>query len=101
MSYSYHISFGWLIVVAIYFVYLRRLITHIKIQHPEIYDNFGGKRVWYSAPDQLKFFAWLFKQQHNNLNDPALSKLAIVTQLLLVIGVIFMFTAPLSIQGAG
>jgi hypothetical protein len=99
MSYSF--SFGWLIVIAIYFFYLRRLITHIKNQHPEIYDSFGGKRVWYSAPDQIKFFGWLFKQKHNNLNDPTLSKLAIVTQLLLIIGVVFMFTAPLTIQSAG
>lgn len=101
MSYSYNISFGWLIVAGIYFIYLRRLFTHIKTEHPETYEYFGGKRVWHSAPDQLKFFGWLFKQQYRSFNDPTLSKLAIITQLLLLLGVIFMFTAPLSIQGAG
>jgi hypothetical protein len=93
-------SFGWLIVIDIYFFCLQRLITHIKNRHPEIYDSFfGGKRVWYSASDHIKFLGWLFKQKHNNLNDSTLSELAIVIQLLLIIGVAFMFIAPLTIQG--
>ena len=101
MSYSYHISFGWIIAAVFYFIFLRRLITHIKTEYPEIYDSFGGKRVWYSAPDQIKFFGWLLKQKHNSLQDPKLSKLAIITQLLGFLSVIFLFTMPLSIQGAG
>jgi len=100
MTYSYNISIGFLITVVFYFVYLRFLITHIKNQHSEIYENFGGKRIWYSAPDQLKFFSWLFTQKHKNFNDSKLSKLAVTTQVLFIIAVICLFTAPLSIQGS-
>ncbi len=101
MTYSYNISIVMLLTIAVYFIYLRRLINHMKEQHEELYESHGGKRFWYSAPDQLRFFGWLFMQRHRNLEDPALSRLAITTQVLLILGVFCMVTMPLSIRGSG
>ncbi len=101
MTYSYNISIVMLLAIATYFVYLRRLINHIKNQHETLYDSLGGKRFWYSAPDQLRFFGWLFLQRHRTLEDSALSRLAITTQVLLILGMFCIVTMPLAIRGSG
>jgi hypothetical protein len=90
-----------LFAAAIYIVYLRRLMSHIKIEHGELYKRFGEGRFWYSMPDQLRFLKWLFLQHHREYKDPKLSKLAVITQVLLIIALITTFTMPLAIKGSG
>lgn len=78
-----------------YFVILYILISHIKENHGNIYDGFGGKRVWFSALDQLKFFGFLFGLRYIKLQDNKLNLLAASTKIILIIAIYFIFTQPI------
>jgi hypothetical protein len=90
-------SFSWitLSVMVMYFLALYLLIKNLKLNHSEIYEGFGGKRVWYSAPDQLRFFGFLFGFKYLKLNIPKLTANAILVKALLILGVYFIFTKPI------
>jgi hypothetical protein len=78
-----------------YFVILYILISHIKENHGNIYDSFGGKRVWFSALEQLKFFGFLFGLRYIKLQDNKLTLLAVSTKFILIIATYFIFTQPI------
>jgi hypothetical protein len=90
-------SFSWITFsfIVMYFISLYIFIKQLKENHAEIYESFGGKRIWYSAPDQLKFFGFLFGLKYLKLNEKKLTINAILVKLLLVVGAYFIFTRPI------
>ncbi len=96
----YSFSFLTLFVIAAFFFVLSRLVSLLKSEHPEIYEGLGGKRIWYSAPDQLKFFGFLFGLRYRQLESSRLTRLAILSKLLLVVATVFIFTMPIYFQAS-
>jgi glucose-6-phosphate-specific signal transduction histidine kinase len=83
-----------------YFVLFNRLVNHLKKFHGAVYDDFGGKRIWYSAPDQLKFFKYLFTRQYLGLSDDTLNTQALGVKLLLILWCVLLFVVPLFVPMA-
>mgnify|MGYP000374228184 CR=1 FL=1 len=90
-------EFSWatLIIIFLYFVALYSFIKQIKQNHHELYESFGGKKVWYSAPSQLKFFGFLLGFRYLKINDRKLTINAALVKLLLVFSIYFIFTRPI------
>jgi hypothetical protein len=90
-------SFSWvtLAVVAIYFIALYLLIRNLKVNHSEVYEGFGGKRIWYSAANQIKFFGYLFGFKYLKLKKSILTFNALAVKFLLLLGTYFIFTQPI------
>ena len=83
-----------------YFIVIYNLTSHIKRNHPELYSEFGEGRVWYSAPDQIRFFKFLFTFGYLGYDDKRLKILAILTKVLLIASMYFIFTRPIFFRGS-
>ncbi len=83
-------AFSWytLTAIVVYFGLAIAVYRHIRDHHPELHERFGGHRVWFSMPDQLRFFGFLFGFRYFYQHDTALSILA---SLMYVVGVIAAF----------
>lgn len=90
-------SFSWitLSIIVLYFIALYIFIKDLKENHSDIYKGFGGNRVWYSVPDQLRFCGFLFGLRYLKLNSRKLTVKAILVKILLIVGVYFIFTKPI------
>ena len=93
MSYSF--SYITLVVVLAYFFALYNFVSRIKKVHPELYTKLGEGRVWYSAPEQIRLFAFLFGFRYLKHNDKKLRVLALLTKLLLIAAIYCIFAMPI------
>jgi hypothetical protein len=90
-------AFSWYTLGAI-IVYLALAIAvyrHIRDYHPELHERFGGHRVWFSMPDQLRFFGFLFGFRYFRERDTTLSLLAFLMQLTGVIAAYLILAQPI------
>ena len=93
MSYSFsYITLGMTLA---YFFVAYKLITRIKMIDSELYTEFGEGRVWYSAPDQYRFFGFLFKFRYLKHHDQKIKILAFSTKVLLIGALYCIFTMPI------
>jgi hypothetical protein len=90
-------AFSWYTVGAIlvYFALAYAVYRHIRDHHPELHERFGGHRVWFSMPDQLRFFGFLFGFRYFHQHDTILSILASLMYLVGVIAAFFIVTQPI------
>ncbi len=90
-------NFSWitLFFFTSYFAFLYLLVSHIKSVHLDLYESFGGKRIWFSALDQMKFFKFIFAFNYLKVGDRKLTALAISTKMILLCAVYFLFTQPI------
>jgi hypothetical protein len=68
---------------------------HIRDRHPELHERFGGHRVWFSMPDQLRFFGFLFAFRYFQEHDTTLSILALLMQLTGVVAAYLILAQPI------
>ena len=90
-------AFSWYTLGAI-IVYLALAIAvyrHIRDHHPELHERFGGHRVWFSMPDQLRFFGFLFGFRYFQEHDTTLSILALLMQFTGVIAAYLILAQPI------
>ncbi len=71
-------------LVVIYFISLVVLISELKQNYHSVYKSFGGRRVWFSAPDQIKFFYFLFTLKYLALKSKKVLILSIIIKVLLI-----------------
>jgi hypothetical protein len=90
-------AFSWYTfgAVAVYFVFAIAVYRHIRDHHPELHERFGGHRVWFSMPDQLRFFGFLFGFRYFHEHDTTLSILASLMYLVGVIAAYLIFAQPI------
>ena len=93
-------AFSWITLgmVVAYFVAFYQLIAHIKSSHPDLHDRFGGRRVWYSLPDQLRFFGFLFGFRYLRFDDRKLVQLSVLTKVLFFVCAYCIITMPIYLQ---
>ncbi|MEY2485446.1 MAG: hypothetical protein QOH39_1094 [Verrucomicrobiota bacterium] len=90
-------AFSWytLVAIGVYFAFAVAVYRRIRDHHPELHERFGGHRVWFSMPDQLRFFGFLFGFRYLQEHDTTLSILASLMYLLGVIATFFILTQPI------
>ncbi len=90
-------AFSWytLAAIVVYFAFTVAVYRHIRDHHPELHERFGGHRVWFSMPDQLRFFGFLFGFRYLHEHDTTLSILAFLMQVAFVIATYFIFAQPI------
>jgi hypothetical protein len=90
-------AFSWYTLGAM-LVYLACTVAvyrHIRDHHPELHERFGGHRIWFSAPDQLRFFGFLFGFRYFEEHDITLTILALLMQVTFVIAMYLIFAQPI------
>src|ERR1043166_7511190 len=90
-------AFSWytLSAIIVYFTLAIAVYRHIRDHHPELHQRFGGHRVWFSMPDQLRFFGFLFGFRYFHEHDTTLSILASLMCLVGVIVAYLIFAQPI------
>jgi hypothetical protein len=88
-------AFSWYTLVAIGVYFAFAVYRHIRDHHPELHERFGGHRVWFSMPDQFRFFGFLFGFRYLREHDTTLSILASLMYLLEVIAAFLILTQPI------
>jgi hypothetical protein len=90
-------AFSWytLAAIVVYFTLAIVVYRHIRDHHPELHERFGGRRVWFSMPDQLRFFGFLFGFRYFHEHDATLSILASLMYLVGVIAAFLILTQPI------
>jgi hypothetical protein len=90
-------AFSWytLAAIGVYFVFAIAVYRRVRDHHPELHERFGGHRVWFSMPDQLRFFGFLFGFRYLQEHDAILSILASLMYLLGVIAAFLILTQPI------
>jgi hypothetical protein len=90
-------AFSWytLAAIVVYFVLAIGVYRHIRDHHPELHERFGGHRIWFSAPDQLRFFGFLFGFRYLQEHDTTLSILALLMQLTCVVAIFLIVAHPI------
>ena len=93
-------AFSWYTVAAIatYFVFLVAVYRRIRDHHPELHERFGGHRIWFSMPDQLRFFGFLFGFCYFAEHDATLSILALLMQATMILAFYFLLVQPVYFQ---
>jgi hypothetical protein len=68
-------AFSWYTIgaIVVYFALAVAAYRYIRDHHPELHERFGGHRIWFSAPDQLRFFGFLFGFHYFEEHDTTLS----------------------------
>jgi len=90
-------AFSWytLTAIALYFAFAVAVYRRIRSHHPELYERFGRHRIWFSMPDQLRFFGFLFGFRYFHEHDVTLSIFALLMQVTFVIGAYLVFAQPI------
>ena len=90
-------AFSWytLVAVVVYFAFAVAVYHRIRDNHPELYERFGRHRIWFSAPDQIRFFGFLFGFRYFQEHDICLSVLALFMQVTMLITVYLLFAQPI------
>jgi hypothetical protein len=70
----------------------------IKRNHPQLHEMFGGHRVWFSMPDQLRFFGFLLGFRYLAVHDLTLSILALLMQISGILAAYLIFAQPIYFQ---
>jgi hypothetical protein len=91
-------AFSWytLTAVVIYFAVALGVYRYIRMYHPQLHVRFGGRRIWYSASNQMRFLAFLFGFQYFRERDTTLSLLALLMQLTVLTTAYLVFAQPIS-----
>ena len=97
---SYSLSYITLVVVLAYFFVLYIFVSRIKKIDPNLYTKLGEGRIWYSAPDQFRLFAFLFRFRYLKHEDKKMKILAFLTKLLLLTSVYCIFAMPISFRAS-
>jgi hypothetical protein len=92
--------FSWYTLAAmiIYLVFAVAVYRRIRDRHPELHERFGGHRVWFSMPDQLRFFGFLFGFRYLEEHDLTLSLFAFLMQLAAAVALYLAFAQPIYYQ---
>jgi hypothetical protein len=90
-------AFSWytLGAIIVYFALAVAVYRHIRAHHPDLHERFGGHRIWFSAPDQLRFFGFLFGFRYFEEHDTTLSILAVLMQIACVVALYLIFAQPI------
>jgi hypothetical protein len=90
-------AFSWytLGAMVVYFVLAVAVYRRIRDHHPELYERFGRHRIWFSAPDQLRFFGFLFGCRYVQEHDTTLTILALLMQVACVVAIYLIFAQPI------
>jgi hypothetical protein len=93
-------AFSWytLAAMAVYFVFAVAVYRRIRDRHPDLYERFGRHRIWFSAPDQLRFFGFLFGFRYFEEHDAILCVLALFMQVSLIVTAYLVFARPIYFQ---
>ena len=90
-------AFSWysLASVIVYFIFAVAVYRRIRDRHPDLHERFGCHRVWFSMPDQLHFFGFLFGFRYLEEHDTVLSILALLMQVAGIVTIYLMFAQPI------
>jgi hypothetical protein len=90
-------AFSWCTLTAmlVYFAFAVAVYRRIRDHHPELHQRFGGHRIWFSAPDQIRFFGFLFGFRYLEEHDTTLTILALLMQVTCVIAIYLLFAQPI------
>ena len=88
-------AFSWYTLGAIIVYLALAVYRHIRDRHPELHERFGGHRVLFSMPDQLRFFGFLFGFRYFQEHDTTLSILALLMQLTGVVAAYLILAQPI------
>jgi len=90
-------AFSWytLTAIAVYVVFAVAVYRRIRDHHPDLYERFGRHRIWFSMPEQLRFFGFLFGFRYFHEHDVTLSILASLMYLVGVIAAYLIFAQPI------
>lgn len=94
MEEVFPIIFGsMMFMVLIWFVLLKIIFTKLEREHPEKYKQMGEPSLFFnnSLKTGLVTLKFIGKREHNNLNDPALSKLSDFALVFFVIYAVIFF----------
>ena len=90
-------SFSWytLTAIMVHLALYTALYRYIREHHRELHEEFGGRRVWFSMPEQMRFLGFLFGFRYLHEHDTSLSILAFLTQIVGVVAVYLIFAQPI------